>query len=94
LFPIIMVGMTAGAPLGSIVAARLFRLGIAPELILQISAVLLAASVAIYLKINSREEARSERRGRHAERRGETELADATLDRRGEPRMAVEEAQA
>src|SRR3954465_1508380 len=47
LFPIIMVGMTAGAPLGSIVAARLFRLGIAPELILQISAVLLAASVAI-----------------------------------------------
>lgn len=59
LFPIIMVGMTAGAPLGSIVAARLFRLGIAPQVILQISAALLAASVAIYLKINSREEARS-----------------------------------
>ena len=30
LFPIIMIGMTAGAPLGSLVAARLFRLGHRP----------------------------------------------------------------
>ena len=49
LFPIIVIGMTAGAPLGSFVAGRLFRLGVAPQVILQISAVLLAASVLLYL---------------------------------------------
>ena len=37
-----MIGMTAGAPLGSFVAARLFRLGIAPQVILQVAAALLA----------------------------------------------------
>ncbi len=55
LFPIIMVGMTAGAPLGSLVAARLFRLGLTPQVILQVSALLLAASVLLYLVINRRE---------------------------------------
>ena len=30
LFPVIMIGMTAGAPLGSFVAARLFRAGLTP----------------------------------------------------------------
>jgi AAA family ATP:ADP antiporter len=55
LFPIIVIGMTAGAPLGSLVAARLFRLGVSPQAILQVSALLLSASVALYLRINGRE---------------------------------------
>src|SRR6187399_2541899 len=59
LFPVIVIGMTAGAPLGSFVAARLFRSGIPPQTILHISAALLAASVLFYLWINSREERRS-----------------------------------
>ncbi|MFN7916279.1 MAG: BamA/TamA family outer membrane protein [Vicinamibacterales bacterium] len=54
LFPLIMLGMTGGAPLGSIVAARLFRAGLSPQAILQISAVLLALSAALYLAINRR----------------------------------------
>ena len=58
LFPIIAIGMTAGAPLGSLIAGRLFRLGITPPAILQISAALLAASVALYLWINRREAVR------------------------------------
>jgi ATP:ADP antiporter, AAA family len=55
LFPIIVIGMTAGAPIGSFVSARLFRLGIHPQSILQISALLLTASVLLYLWINRRE---------------------------------------
>jgi AAA family ATP:ADP antiporter len=59
LFPIIAIGMTAGAPIGSFVSARLFRAGAAPQAILQISAVLLAVSVVLYLWINSRETKRA-----------------------------------
>src|SRR6478672_9587743 len=55
LFPVIMIGMTAGAPLGSFVAARLFRAGLAPQIILQVSALLLTMSVGIYFLINRRE---------------------------------------
>ena len=55
LFPIIVIGMTAGAPIGSFVSARLFRLGMHPQSILQISALLLAGSVGLYLWINRRE---------------------------------------
>src|SRR5262245_9844073 len=33
LFPIIVIGMTAGAPLGSFVAARLFKSGVTPNVI-------------------------------------------------------------
>jgi AAA family ATP:ADP antiporter len=55
LFPIIAIGMTAGAPLGSLVAARLFRSGLAPEIILQVSAVLLALTAGLYLLVNRRE---------------------------------------
>jgi AAA family ATP:ADP antiporter len=62
LFPIIVVGMTAGAPVGSFVAARLFRLGITPQVILQVSALLLSISVMLYLRISSRETARGEAR--------------------------------
>ena len=54
LFPIIVVGMTAGAPLGSLIAGRLFQLGIQPQAILQVSAVLLCVSMGLYLAINRR----------------------------------------
>ena len=54
LFPIIMVGMTAGAPLGSLVAGRLFHSGITPPAILQVAAALLTASLLLYLAINAR----------------------------------------
>ena len=59
LFPIIMMGMTAGAPLGSFVAARLFRSGITPPTILHVAALLLAITVGIYLAINARAEHRA-----------------------------------
>src|SRR6185503_4601722 len=59
LFPIIAIGMTAGAPLGSLVAARLFHSGLAPELILQVSAVLLALTAWLYRLVNARESAQT-----------------------------------
>src|SRR6187401_2335150 len=59
LFPLIVIGMTAGAPLGSLVAGRLFKSGLAPELILQVSAVLLALSGLLYLAVNTRQAAHS-----------------------------------
>jgi AAA family ATP:ADP antiporter len=52
LFPIVVIGMTAGAPLGSLVAARLFRAGVSPQVILQVSAALLGVSLALYGWIN------------------------------------------
>jgi AAA family ATP:ADP antiporter len=58
LFPIIVIGMTAGAPLGSLIAGRLFAFGVTPQVILQVSAVLLGVSTALYLWINAREERR------------------------------------
>jgi AAA family ATP:ADP antiporter len=58
LFPIIAVGMTAGAPLGSFVTGRWFRAGVTPQLILQASAGLLLVSLFLYLVINAREERR------------------------------------
>jgi AAA family ATP:ADP antiporter len=54
-----VMGMTAGAPLGSLVAGRLFHAGISPQAILQVSAMLLSTSVLLYLRINSRETARA-----------------------------------
>lgn len=59
LFPIVMMGMTAGAPLGSLVAGRLFGGGIEPQVILQVSAVLLLGSLVLYLWINARETRRA-----------------------------------
>src|SRR6185295_19350490 len=53
LFPMIMIGMTAGAPIGSVVAGRLFGLGFNPQVILQISAALLAATLLLYLLVNA-----------------------------------------
>jgi len=54
LFPMIVIGQTAGAPLGAFIAGRLFRSGFTPQVILQISAVLLAIGVVLYLGINAR----------------------------------------
>jgi len=59
LFPVIVIGMTAGAPLGSFIAARLFRSGMTPQAILQTSAVLLTVSVWLYRRINARETGRT-----------------------------------
>jgi AAA family ATP:ADP antiporter len=55
LFPMIMIGMTAGAPIGSFVAGRLFSMKVHPQAIMQISAVLLAATLLLYLIVNARE---------------------------------------
>jgi len=54
LFPMIVIGQTAGAPLGAFIAGNLFRAGFSPQAILQISAVLLCVSVLLYLAINTR----------------------------------------
>src|SRR5436190_10275415 len=59
LFPVVAMGMTAGAPLGSLIAARLFGLGITPQVILQLSAALLWVSAMLYPRINSRETRRA-----------------------------------
>jgi len=59
LFPIIMIGMTAGAPIGSFVAGRLFGIGLTPQVILQISAVLLLGTLVLYLLINSAQAGRT-----------------------------------
>ena len=61
LFPIIAIGMTAGAPLGSLVAGRLFKSGIPPQAILHIAAALLVPSVAFYLWLNRRDRTPSAR---------------------------------
>jgi ATP:ADP antiporter, AAA family len=59
LFPIIAIGMTAGAPLGSVIAGRLARAEVAPQMILQVSALLLLVSLALYLTVNARETLRA-----------------------------------
>jgi AAA family ATP:ADP antiporter len=55
---LIVIGMTAGAPLGSLVADGCSSRG-SPGLILQVSAVLLALSGALYLVVNTRQAAHS-----------------------------------
>jgi AAA family ATP:ADP antiporter len=54
LFPMIAIGQTAGAPLGAFTAGHLFRAGFTPQVILQISAVLLFMSVVLYFVISRR----------------------------------------
>ena len=56
LFPVIVIGMTAGAPLGSFAAGRLFGLGFAPQTILHIAAALLVPSIGFYLWMHRRDE--------------------------------------
>ena len=60
LFPIIAIGMTAGGPLGALIAGRLGGSHVPVQVILQVSAGLLLASLALYLVVNARE-ARRER---------------------------------
>jgi AAA family ATP:ADP antiporter len=59
LFPLIMIGMTAGAPLGSIVAGELFGRGFTPQVILQISATLLLVTLGLYVLVNRRQARRA-----------------------------------
>jgi len=59
LFPIIALGMTAGPPLGSLVAAGLFSEGVEPQVIIQVSAALLLGSLILYLAVNARETRRA-----------------------------------
>jgi AAA family ATP:ADP antiporter len=59
LFPIITIGMTAGPPLGSLLAARLFGQGVATQVIIQVSAALLLGSLVLYLVVNARETRRA-----------------------------------
>jgi ATP:ADP antiporter, AAA family len=53
LFPMIVVGQTAGAPFGAFIAGRLFRAHIPAPAILQISAVLLVVAILVFLVVNS-----------------------------------------
>ena len=55
LFPIVALGATIGAPLGSKLAGALFKTAIRPSLILQIAAALLLAQLALYVLIQRRE---------------------------------------
>lgn len=48
LFPVIAIGATAGAPVGSFVAGRLFDAGVAPFAMLQITAGVLVLSMFLY----------------------------------------------
>ena len=59
LFPIIAVGMTAGPPLGSLLAARLFGQGVEAQVIIQVSAALLLGSLVLYAMVNAREARRA-----------------------------------
>jgi ATP:ADP antiporter, AAA family len=59
LFPIIMIGMTLGAPLGSLAAAQLFSYGLQPQVIIQLSAFLLVITLFLYLAVNAREKRRA-----------------------------------
>lgn len=70
LFPIIGIGMTAGAPIGTLIAGHLFSIGIPPHLMLHISTVLLLVSLGCYALVNRREE-----------RKGEDKLAEQPLVR-------------
>jgi ATP:ADP antiporter, AAA family len=59
LFPVIVIGMTAGAPIGSLVTGRLFSMGVVPQVILQASAALLLLTLVLYVVINRRETRRA-----------------------------------
>ena len=71
LFPIIMMGMTLGAPLGSLAAARLFEQGLQPQAIIQLSAFLLLISLLLYLWVNRRERRRARPPPRSRSKKGE-----------------------
>jgi ATP:ADP antiporter, AAA family len=60
LFPIIVVGQTAGAPLGAYLAGHLFRAHLPAQAVLQIAAGLLVVAVVVFLLVHER----VKRRGR------------------------------
>jgi AAA family ATP:ADP antiporter len=60
LFPIIGIGMTAGAPVGAFIAENLFSANIEPHLMLHIGTVILFISLGIYLIVNRRESRQEE----------------------------------
>jgi AAA family ATP:ADP antiporter len=64
LFPMIVVGQTAGAPFGAYIAGHLFRAHVPTQAVLQISAGLLVAAVVVFLLVNSRVTRRSRRDAR------------------------------
>jgi AAA family ATP:ADP antiporter len=55
LFPIIVVGMTAGAPVGSLMVARLFAMKVDPYAMMQLGVVALVVSTLLYVAVNRRE---------------------------------------
>src|SRR4051812_8049617 len=54
LFPMIVVGQTAGAPFGAYLAGHLFRAHVPAQAVLQMSAALLVAAVLVFLLVNGR----------------------------------------
>lgn len=55
LFPMIAIGMTAGAPLGPWIAGRLFEMGVGAYSMLHITAAILVISLVLYYLVNARE---------------------------------------
>jgi AAA family ATP:ADP antiporter len=64
LFPMIVVGQTAGAPLGAYIAGHLFRAHLPAQAVLQIAAGLLVVAVLVFLLVNGQ----VKRRVRHDSR--------------------------
>jgi len=58
LFPIVAVGATAGSPLGAILTEPLFKAGIRPHTMFQITAALLLVHFALYRVIDARQSGR------------------------------------
>jgi len=59
LFPMIVVGQTAGAPFGAYIAGHLFQARVPTQAVLQISAGLLVLTVLVFLLVNSRAKGRA-----------------------------------
>ena len=58
LFPIIVVGMTAGTPVGSLIVAALFARGVDPYTMMQLGAIALVISLLLYVLVHRRQEHR------------------------------------
>ncbi len=70
LFPIVVMGATAGSPLGALLTAPLFKAGLRPYTLFQITAVILLVHLALYRVIERREEGRSTQATKAQERLG------------------------
>jgi AAA family ATP:ADP antiporter len=55
LFPIMAIGATLGAPIGSKIAQLLFKEGLRPEVLLQVAAGMLVVHVVLYVLVQRRE---------------------------------------